>query len=268
VPAAPAARQEARLSPAVILPRTPEAVRCPRCGKLFAPTQQRLQTCPVCKLEGPMVPADAGLIPDTVVGKPRRAALVFLLTWLPILHFGFWPTFLWQTFRPLDRQHGREHPTVAWAHSTLPLLGVFLALPYAFMGLRRLKRSRKARGLRKGIGGLTFTLVAILTPLAAMAYAGWLVGIHPDRDGAFDFEPDHFDAARLTDGEVWGATFWSEADWLESTLVLVLWGLSPAIALALAAASANKLWRAIYDERGEAWPWRKGAEETEVPVSP
>ncbi|MFO1533590.1 MAG: hypothetical protein ABR562_07870 [Thermoplasmatota archaeon] len=44
--------------------------------------------------------------------------------------------------------------------------------------------------------------------------------------------------------------------------------LPPAIALAIVAASANKLWHAIYREKGEAWPWRGAEPETEIPVSP
>lgn len=227
---------------------TPVAViRCSRCGKAFERTAHQVQVCPNCGLRAPLVDAAAEpLIPQDVRGRPRRALVVLLLTFL--LHVVFWPLYLLQTFRPLDKQHGRFHPMAWWGWSCIPLLGAFLGIPYAWIGLVRLQRSRRARGLRRGLGPFWFTLVAVLGPLAAIGFVAWKVG-----------------TANLTDGALWGKTL---SDWTVALEALAIFSFTPAVALALATSSANALWRAIYAERGESWPWRGGPGETDIPVSP
>ena len=242
-------------------------MRCPKCGKAFERTSHQVQVCPNCGLRAPTVPVDDRIMPEGVVGKPHRPWAIFVLGWLPVLHFVFWPLYLLLTFRPLDKQHGRDHPIGGWLPSAVPFVGVFAAIPYAWMELWRLQRSRRARGLRSGLGPFWFILVTIITPLAALGYAVWLQGTHPESTGPFDVDPEHFDAARLTDWGTYADTFYNTADWVAVGLLLALWGLTPAFALARAAASANALWRHIYDERGEAWPWRTESEETELPAA-
>lgn len=181
-------------------------------------------------------------MPESLVGKPRRAWVVFLLTFLlqPI----FWPLYLLLTFRSLDKQHGRDHPIGWWVPSIVPSLGLLLAIPYAWMELWRLHRSRRARGLRKGIGPFAFIVITLVGPLAALGYYAY---IQATGNGAHAF-----DAADLT-------SMLAPATW-QLVVIQALWALTPALALALVTASANRLWRHIYDEKGEAWPWRGPSE--------
>lgn len=188
-------------------------------------------------------------MPEEVVGKPRRAWLVLLLTLL--LQVVFWPLYLLFTFRAFDKQHGRNHPIGFWIPAVVPLAGVFLAIPYAWMELWRLQQSRRARGQRKGIGPFGFILVTVVGPLAAL---GWLVYLLGTQDGAVSF-----DFAAVT-GKAAGDTLAALAVWKYVALG-ALWSFTPALALALATASANKLWRAIYAERGESWPWRAATDD-------
>jgi hypothetical protein len=204
-----------------------------------------MQVCPNCGLRAPTVPADQPILPEGVVGKPHRAWLVLLSTWL--LQPVFWPLYLWFTFQPLDKQHNREHPILAWIITVVPLLGVFLGIPYAWMGLKRLQRSRRARGLKRGLGPWTFLLVSVPLQLGTLGLAALLVASEGDLSAGFDF-------SLLFDGAAY-ETFLNLEAWHYAALVGGLLG--PAVALAWAAASANKLWHAIYEEKGEAWPWRE-----------
>lgn len=220
-------------------------VRCSKCGKAFERTPHVEQVCPHCGLRAPVVGGEDAVMPETVVGKPQRAIVVFLLTLLvqPV----FWPLYLLLTFRPLDRQHGRDPETGPWVASLVPVLGLWFGLPYAWTGLRRLKRSRAARGLRRGIGPFWFGLAGLLLPLGAIGYLVYVVGTGNDTSAAFD------------GGLLGKASGYDVLGHLAAWQYLAAGAaylLPPAIVLAIATASANGLWRAIYEERGEAWPWR------------
>lgn len=172
------------------------------------------------------------------MGKPRRALVAFLLTFLvqPV----FWPLYLLLTFRPLDKQHGRFHPMAWWIGAALPYVGLLAGTTYNWIGLVRLQRSRRARGLKSGIGPFWFLVVNLAGPLAAIGYA-----LH--------YAYSYTGIARRAS---WEAFF---ADPLALSIATLLFLLTPAIAVALTVASANGLWRMVYDEKGEMWPWRSSA---------
>lgn len=246
------------------------------------------QVCPHCGLRAEVVPPDQPIMPEGVVGKPRRAALTFLANILPLVDFILWPLMLLGIFRPLDKQHGRFHPMAAWVTALIPLAaaGVFLvlaalgmvawlfaplaaglvmlfAIPYSWTGLRRLQRSRRARGITSGIGVFWFHLLAVLPSLAALGGAFYLVGTGGKLDGTFT-------AGLLNPySDTHGYDALLELDWWVYVALGALYAIPTALALAMAQGSANKLWQAIYLEKGEAWPWRTShVSEPEIPMTP
>jgi len=227
-------------------------------------------------------------MPEGVVGKPRRAAWVLLANLLPVVDFVLWPLFLLGIFRPLDKQHGRFHPMAAWVTALVPLFAaavflvlaalgmvawlfaplvagfmVLFALPYSWTGLRRLQRSRRARGISSGIGVFWFHLIAILPALGALGFAFYLVAAGGELGGTIDtglvnpYRDTHGYDALL------------KLDWWLYVALGAAYALPMAVALAFAQGSANKLWQAIYSEKGEAWPWRTShVSEPEIPMTP
>ena len=254
--ATPSGKPKGPIPPAVITtaPKGPVLVRCPRCGKGFERTEHVLQVCPNCGLRAPTTAPGERVMPEGVVGKPRRAWVVALLTFL--VQIVFWPLYLILLFRPLDKQHGRNHPIGAWLPSIVPALGLVLAIPYAWMGLRRLQRSRKARGLSRGIGPFWFIVGGIVPALGAIGFGVYAIGTGGDLTASFD-------AANLSKANAYATLpIWQQ---LVANLGFLL---PPAIVLAFAAASANKLWKEIYAERGEAWPWRTGVPDASESATP
>lgn len=258
-PPAKPAKGAAPIPPAVMTtaPKGPVLVRCPRCGKAFERTEHVLQVCPNCGLRAPTTEPGERVMPEGVVGKPRRAWVVGVLTL--VVQVVFWPLHLILLFRPLDKQHGRNHPIGAWLASIVPALGLVLAIPYAWMGLRRLQRSRKARGLSRGIGPFWFIVGGIVPALASVGFAVYALGTQGDLAAYDTFDTGHLANPLQTLPEL---PMWQQ-------LVIHLgFFLPPAIVLGFAAASANKLWKEIYAERGEAWPWRTGVPDASEPATP
>lgn len=188
-------------------------LRCPRCSCAFRAEAKATQVCPACGWRGWTPPPTKApeksphyRPPPQAPAGGRRSYLAFLaLSLLTLLAYPF--VYYWKVFADLDRQNGRRSPVawyavwvamafvlllgagveaLVWWYGTDINLAVHVALfgtafavfllaggMHIALGLARLRDYRRAQGLGRPIGGVTFAfLVAVgVAAGAATAYA-------------------------------------------------------------------------------------------------
>lgn len=214
-------------------------LKCPRCGKRFPRQPGEDQVCPACAFRATV----AGQVPsrEGVTGRPRRAWVALLLGLVTLGIHGAYLRF--KLFDELDKQHARPGGLAAWILSFLPGVGLIFYMIHTGTHLRRLQDYRRARGLRRGLGPFGYLVLSLP---GNIVFYGVLVANYVD--------PSLFKAF----GD-YKTNYLSFATWLPPVEVLggaiVLWLVLRLMATLITVRSCAKLWRRIYDEHGEIWPW-------------
>jgi hypothetical protein len=163
------------------------ALQCPKCTRtVIVPGDAPSIVCPTCAFEGARAPGEweranlDDLRPGRqheIHGRPRDTATVLLLTVGTLGIYGL--VYAYKAFRELDAQHGRLHATWWYLYGLFGLLlvvpGLVILHVYWCIELRRLQTYRKARGLRRRIGPLGYSLWVLLVPVVGFVVAIGLV---------------------------------------------------------------------------------------------
>lgn len=147
------------------------SLRCPKCTATFrVPEARKRVACPSCGRVSGKAPADweppenlDGLKPGRqkeVHGRARETNLVILFT---ILSLGVYALYYaYRAFKEVDDQHGRLHATW-WYLFGILLLPLLIPLHiYWVIELSRLQGYRAARGMRRRIGPMRYTIWVFL----------------------------------------------------------------------------------------------------------
>jgi hypothetical protein len=162
----------------VVLPK--HLVRCPKCTKdIVVQGEPEAIVCPTCGYRGRMAPGEWEVPPNLdglrpgrqheLRGQHRPTAHVVLYT---ILTLGVYAlVYAYRAFKEVDDQHGRLHATWWYLFGVL-LLPLLVPLHvYWCIELRRLQTYRAARGMKRGIGPLGYSLWVLLLPVVGFIIA-------------------------------------------------------------------------------------------------
>lgn len=204
--------------------------RCPKCTKLFEAGPYKAQTCPACGYNGPARTDLDVALPEGVVGKPRRYPPVLALAILTLGISLFF--YYYKAYKEADQQHGREHAGELFWIGLIPVVGLAFQASYIVVEMNRVRRYRRAHGLRSGAGPAAwFTLFVLSLALFVGAAVGLFYGV-------FKFETDNVNVLVA----------------LYVAVGLVCLNLAVAVATYPSVRSLRHLWHVVYEEKHEALP--------------